>query len=65
MIITKESIIGDILDNHPEAAELFMEIGMHCLHCPCSRSESVEEACAVHGTDADDLIAKINLMVGK
>lgn len=60
MKITKDSIIGDILDMHPETAQFFYEIGMHCLGCPASRGESVAEACAVHGTDPDVLIDKIN-----
>lgn len=60
MEITKDSIIGDILDNYPETAEFFFEIGMHCLGCPHSRGETVEQACAVHGTDPDKLIDKIN-----
>ena len=60
MKITKESIIGDVLDAYPDTAQFFFEIGMHCLGCPASRGESIEEACAVHGTDADELVAKIN-----
>jgi len=60
MQITKESIIGDILDYDTGTAQFFFEIGMHCLGCPASRGESIEEACAVHGTDADELVAKIN-----
>ena len=60
MTVTKESIIGDILDYDRGTAQFFFEIGMHCLGCPASRGESIEEACAVHGTDADELVAKIN-----
>ena len=60
MEITKQSIIGDILDSEPETAQFFFAIGMHCLGCPASRGESVEQACAVHGTDADALVAQIN-----
>ena len=60
MEITRETIIGDILDIAPETAPFFFEIGMHCLGCPHSRGESIEDACAVHGTDADELVAKIN-----
>ena len=60
MEITKKSIIGDRLDAHPETAQFFFAIGMHCLGCPHSRGESVEEACTVHGTDADALIKTIN-----
>jgi len=39
---------------------VFLEIGMHCLGCPASRGESIEDACLVHGTDADELVKKIN-----
>ena len=60
MVVTKKSIIGDILDFEPETAQFFFAIGMHCLGCPASRGESVEDACAVHGTDADALIETIN-----
>ena len=60
MTVTRESIIGDILDFDRGTAEFFFEIGMHCLGCPASRGESIEEACAVHGTDADALVEKIN-----
>lgn len=60
MNITKNTTIGDILDYDVSTSEYFMEIGMHCLGCPASRSESIEEACAVHGTDADALVKKLN-----
>lgn len=60
MEITKETIIGDILDTDFEVAPFFLEMGMHCLGCPASRGESIEEACAVHGTDPDELVAKLN-----
>ena len=60
MVVTKQSIIGDILDFDPETAQFFFAIGMHCLGCPASRGESIEDACAVHGTNADELVAKIN-----
>ena len=62
--ITKDTIIGDILDIAPETAPLFLSIGMHCLGCPSSRGETVEEACMVHGVDVDELLAKINSSVG-
>ncbi len=60
MNVTKDTIIGDIMDNYPEVAPLFFEIGMHCLGCPASRSETIAEACDVHGADCDALIAKLN-----
>ncbi len=61
--ITKDTIIGDILDICPDAVPLFLEIGMHCLGCPASRGETVEQACMVHGTDADELVKKLNAFV--
>ncbi|MBE7004975.1 MAG: DUF1858 domain-containing protein [Ruminococcaceae bacterium] len=47
--ITKDTVIGDILDIAPQTAPIFLSIGMHCLGCPSSRGETVEEACMVHG----------------
>ena len=47
--ITKDSIIGDILDIDPGCAPLFLEIGMHCLGCPSARGETIAQACEVHG----------------
>ena len=60
MTVTKETIIGDILDACPDTAPFFFEIGMHCLGCPASRGESIEEACEVHGVDCNEMIEKIN-----
>ena len=64
MVITKQSVIGDILDYEPETAKFFFEIGMHCLGCPSARGENIEQACYVHGTDADELVAKLNAHFG-
>ena len=58
--VTKETIIGDLLDINSGCAKYFFEIGMHCLGCPCSRGESIADACEVHGTDADELVRKLN-----
>ena len=60
MTVTKQSIIGDVLDFDRTTAEYFFEMGMHCLGCPASRGECIEDACKVHGTDCDALLAKIN-----
>ncbi len=60
MVVTKESIIGDVLDHDIETAKFFFDIGMHCLGCPASRGESIEAACEVHGTDPDELVTKLN-----
>ena len=57
---TRETVLGDVLDYDIETAQFFLEIGMHCLGCPHSRGESIEDACAVHGTDPDELVEKIN-----
>ena len=60
MEVTKETNIGDLLDGDPSLAPIFLSIGMHCLGCPASRGESIAEACMVHGTNADELVANIN-----
>ena len=60
MKVTKDSIIGDVLDYNAGTAQFFFAIGMHCLGCPSARGESIADACAVHGTDADKLIDAIN-----
>lgn len=58
--ITKDTIIMDVLRLDPGTAPFFLEIGMHCLGCPSASGESIEQACMVHGTDADELVNKIN-----
>ena len=58
--ITKDTIIGDILDVAPQTAPIFLSIGMHCLGCPASRGETIAEACEVHGVDCDELLEKLN-----
>lgn len=60
MTITKDTIIGDILDLAPQTAPVFLSIGMHCLGCPSSRGETVEQACAVHGVDVNALLTEVN-----
>lgn len=65
MEITKNSIIGDVLDTYPETAEIFFSIGMHCLGCPASRGESIEDACQVHGADVDALVKNLQEVANK
>ena len=60
MVVTKESVIGDVLDAEPTTAQFFLAMGMHCLGCPSARGESIADACEVHGVDADDLVDQIN-----
>ena len=64
-MITKQTLIGDILDMDRTTAPYFFEMGMHCLGCPSARGETLEQACAVHGVDADALVAKINAHLSK
>ncbi|MBR2338560.1 MAG: DUF1858 domain-containing protein [Clostridia bacterium] len=64
-MITKQTLIGDILDMDRTTAPYFLEMGMHCLGCPSARGETLEQACAVHGVDADALVAKINAHLSK
>jgi len=60
MTVTKDTIIGDILDADRSAAPYFLEMGMHCLGCPAARGETLGQACAVHGVDPDALLGKLN-----
>ena len=64
MKITKDLIIGDVLDMYPNTAEIFFSIGMHCLGCPASRGETIAEACMVHGADVDELVKRLNEAIG-
>ncbi len=65
MTVTKDSIIGDVLDFDRETAPYFFEMGMHCLGCPSARGETIEQACMVHGVDPDELVAKLNAHFAK
>ena len=58
--VTKDTIIGDILDMDRTTAPFFLEMGMHCLGCPASRGESLEQACLVHNVHPDKLIENLN-----
>ena len=60
MEINKDITIGELLENAPEKAEILLEAGMHCLGCPASQAETIEEACEVHGIDVEELIKKLN-----
>ena len=58
--ITADMLVGEVLDEKPELAQYFLEIGMHCLGCPMSRGESIADACSAHGQDVEALLAKLN-----
>lgn len=59
MEISKEMTIGELLRNAPEAAPVLLGAGMHCLGCPASQGESIEEAAMVHGIDIDALMEQL------
>ena len=65
LAITKDTLIGDILGMDRTTAPYFLEMGMHCLGCPSARGETLEQACEVHGVNADELVAKINAHLEK
>ena len=60
MKFDKDTLLGDLLKIAPEKANILLEAGMHCLSCPASQMESIEEACEVHGIDVDELLEKLN-----
>ena len=59
MAITKDMTIGEAIVTNPNIAPVLMEMGMHCLGCPASQGESLEEAAMVHGMDIEVLMSKI------
>ena len=60
MEVKKEMSIREVLMLNPGTARIFMEFGMHCLGCPHATTESLEDACAAHGTNADELVHQLN-----
>lgn len=63
--ITKDMTIGEVLQIDEKLADVFMGFGMHCVSCPVSQMETVEEACVVHGMDPDFVLKKLNENVKK
>lgn len=59
-MIEKTMKIGDLLQEYPDKADILLEAGMHCLGCPASQMETLEEACEVHGIDVDELVETLN-----
>ncbi len=49
--VNEKTLIGEIVNTYPESIEVLLGVGMHCLGCPASQAESLEDACAVHGLD--------------
>jgi len=63
--VTPDTNIGDLVLFHPETADLFFSIGLHCLGCPSSGVETVSEAAEIHGLDADELVSRLNAIIKK
>lgn len=59
-MINKDTRIGDLLQEFPDKADILLSAGMHCLGCPASQAETLEEACAVHGIDVEELVNELN-----
>ena len=60
MEINKDTKIGEIVEKYPEKVDVLLSAGMHCIGCPASHAETLEEACMVHGIDVEDLLKEIN-----
>lgn len=60
MKIEKTTKIGELLENNPDKAQILLDAGMHCLGCPASQAETLEEACDVHGIDVEELLSELN-----
>ena len=63
--VTGETLVGEIVTRYPETVEILLSIGMHCLGCPHSRAESLNEACAVHGIDPSEVVEAINAKIAE
>lgn len=59
-MINKDTKIGDLLQEFPDKADILLSAGMHCLGCPASQAETLEEACEVHGIDVEELVKELN-----
>ena len=60
MEFNKDTKIGELLEKAPEKADILLEAGMHCLGCPASQAETIEEACMVHGIDVEEVLKELN-----
>ncbi len=63
--VKKETLIGEIVRDYPEAAEVLFAIGMHCLGCPSAQAETLEQACEVHGVPANEVALRINQKIAE
>ena len=58
--ISSDMLVGQIVNEHPELIDTLLEVGMHCLGCPSSQMESLEDACMVHGLNPNAVLATLN-----
>ena len=63
--VNGKTLVGEIVNTYPESVDVLNECGMHCLGCPASQGESLENACAVHGLEADKVIAAVNQRIAE
>lgn len=63
--ITKQTLIGEILQMDESSSKFFLEMGMHCLGCPASQSETLEQACQAHHVDPDQMTADLNAYLSR
>ena len=64
MTVTKDTMIGDLLREDFGCAAILMGSGMHCVGCPASQMETIEEACMVHGMDCEQIVNALNEYFG-
>jgi len=62
--ITKKMTFSQVIEKHPELIEDLFEIGMHCVGCPMSNQETLEQGALAHGMDPDELVKRLNKKVG-
>lgn len=60
MKFDKNTKIGEILEKDPDKVEILIQAGMHCVGCPASQGETLEEACMIHGIDVNDVVEELN-----
>lgn len=63
--ITKDSVIYDVVQKHPQAVKIFFEHGLHCVGCGMALMETIEAGCAAHGIDAELVVKRINEEIAK
>lgn len=63
--VTDATLVGEIVESYPEAIDVLLSSGMHCLGCPASQAKSLADACAVHGLDPSTLVDSVNTKIAE